>query len=292
MESIDHYYPPTIPEKKINHNSYFEELALPATARGPDRIAELLNRLHPERVNIISAESLQNVDPFHVAKIFEHCEVQVVCYLRHEFDMLVSGHAQSVKASGAVQSIDSYIEARYRNLDYNAFLTSWAKAFDDRLRVVVYHPAKFHNESIVSDFMHRFVSDPPSDVLTTQNQWRNPSLTRTTLPYVLHINRNPDQFPLPAYLTARERVVGFGKLSQKYPGRLRLPLRWRERLGPQFQASQQTWARRYLDHPAPFEYAAYPASTTDPALEEHTIHALHQEFLEVLQSMRGTQEMT
>ena len=276
------HYPPPIHEGRKNHNFTFRNLhKAPETAdlrEYCEKFDALLAEFSQDRVNILSAECLQNAKPLHVANLFKGFDVQVVCYLRNEIDMLCSSYCQHVKADDYQLSFSEFLAPRLSFLNYQTFLDSWAEAFRDKFSCRAYGEGNSLAKDIVADFNETYLEGALDTVPRGEIERRNPSLSLTSLKLSLYLNRNQKAFGWYFGMGNRDRIDAIGELSRRYPWRVRIPVEWKDQMRSTFEARQKIWAPKHFGVDGIFDYPDDHFADQNPESTEEERTALVDEL--------------
>lgn len=142
-----------------------------------------------EPVALVSSEAFQNVNPRLVAEIFSGFRLKVVMYLREQSVYLRSAYAQRIHATNTILSLAEYYQKTFLgSSDYLTYLNRWKSVFGDSLDVLSYERSALKNESIVDDFVDRYMHACAADPRLVYPENANPSLSETYLYYKLLLN--------------------------------------------------------------------------------------------------------
>lgn len=173
---------------------------------------ELLSALSDNKINIISSEAFQNVDPLIVKKIFEpdKFDVKIVCYFRDQASYLASSYNQRVHATNYSESIDYYYQNNF-SANYHQFAVSWVNCFDDYY-FGVFEKEKLISNDVVADFCYRILEiDLPQNYNFYDG---NPSLGCYLLEMKRSINLYTKKNPSITELTNKDIYKIFSKISR------------------------------------------------------------------------------
>ncbi|WP_346839865.1 hypothetical protein [Microbulbifer sp. SAOS-129_SWC] len=142
-----------------------------------------------EPIALVSSEAFQNVNPKLVAEIFSGFRLKVVMYLREQSLYLRSAYAQRVHATNMTLSLAEYYQKTFLgSSDYLTYLNRWKSIFGESLDVLSYERSALKNESIIDDFVDRYLHACAEDPRLVYPENVNPSLSETYLYYKLFLN--------------------------------------------------------------------------------------------------------
>ena len=151
------------------------------------------------RTIIISAEGLQNLDPYLVAEAFGNYidDVVVVCYLREQVSHFASSYNQEIHSSLCDQTVSDFFYNRPR-ANYKAFTLAWSRAFP-QIRFRVYAKNNLLSGDVVKDFCHEILGVAPPAYNLDGNISLNRALLAWKLEYNRRVNRGEMLKILPQY---------------------------------------------------------------------------------------------
>lgn len=210
---------------------------------------------------IVSSEAFQNLDPEALRGVFPTDRTRVVVYLREPLDYLISSYAQKIQAQTARTPFAAYAAA-FRP-DYATFLARWAAVFgEDGLQVRIYDRSLLAGGDVLHDFVEAL--GLPADELTFPEGGFNPSIGPELIEFKGVVNAHVP----PAAQAEMKLYARLGRLTERFPGRLRVPPAFAEAYRARFVATNAEVFARYLGRPGetfPLKDLAGEPQRVDPA---------------------------
>ena len=241
-------------------------------------------------LNVVSAESLFNVDPGVIQRIFAGHRIKVIAYLRNELEFLASSYAQWVQNNLDIPSIADYLGARNSSMNQRA-LDRFSAAFGDAFVPRLYRQDRLISGDLISDFLtvglDLDLADPLLDHAKAFED-QNVSLTDQVIAFkIMLLERNPDVVQKTELCY---RV--FGEMAKQYGERFRLPQSVKETVLASFVPALDQWSRQYFAEDAVFDYHAYRFAKDDaPELSDQQYQTMEAHYLALCDQLRDQYEI-
>ena len=224
-------------EKSVNTNTIFRN-CVPSVYQKLSKnekkavIKEVKNFLDQNislnKLSLISAENISNIDQITFNDIFNGYDIKVVAYIRNELDFLASAYAQYIQNNWADIDFENYLTDQRLHLSLNETFMNKIKSFKaNSLLVRKYAKNCLENEDICKDFIiHALQLPKATDSFNYKLKFHaNSSISNEVMEFKRKLVRDSyDEF------NRKSSYNAYVKLSKFYGERYSIPKNQKKRI--------------------------------------------------------------